>query len=370
MSAAAGRLVVAHFLEGDGPGGAERLVTQFAEELRRRGHGVFTVIPGGGAAWLGHEMSRLGFAWTTVPRRSMFDPRAVGDLMRVLRAAGVTALHSHEFNGVIGSVAAYRLGIPHVITMHGSPYYAAKLRRRLAFRWAVRHSVRIVGVSNATSEHADRALGLRPGTAQTIANGIAPRAGDGAALRRELGLPADALIVAAVGNVSVRKNHIQLVHAMIELRRRHPALVWHLVVAGGDQGPMAEIQALAASAGLTERVRMLGHRDDSENLLAAADVFAMPSLHEGMPLAIIEAMFARLPVVSSTAGGVGEMLVDGTEGFLHPVNDTPALADALERLLTDASLRDAVGRAAAARAARQFGIGPMMDAYERLYRGG
>lgn len=367
MTAPSERLVVAQLIEGDTPGGAERLVIQFAEELRRRGHGIITIIPAGGAGWLGQEMQRRDFPWTTIQRRAMFDPRTARDLAAIVREAGATAVHSHEFIAVHGAAAARRVGIPHVITMHGSPYFAEKWRRRAAFRWAVRRSVRMVGVSRDTSEHAERVLGLAPGSALTIPNGIAPRPGDGAALRRELGIGDEELIVAAVGNVSERKNHLQMLEALLAVRERHPSLAWRMVVAGQDRGCMAAIRALAETNGVSGRVHLLGHRDDTEDLLAAADVFAMPSLHEGMPLAIIEAMFASRPVVSSTAGGVADMFDAGSEGLLFAVGDTPAFATALERLLTDAALRASVGRAARARAERQFGIGPMMDAYERLY---
>jgi glycosyltransferase involved in cell wall biosynthesis len=362
------RMVVGQLIEGDTPGGAERLVIQFAEELERRSHGIVTIIPAGGPAWLGNEMKRLGFPWATIRRRSMFDPRIVSDLVSILREHGATALHSHEFIGVHGARAARALRLPHVITMHGSPFFAEKWRRRMAFRWALRHSA-LVGVSRDTSTHAEQVLGLAAGTALTIPNGIAPRPGDGPGLRRELGLGPDALVVSAVGNVSERKNHIQLLRALLLVQARHPEIPWQMVVAGQDRGCMAEIRAVAAEHGVSDRVHLLGHRDDTENVLAAADVFAMPSLHEGMPLAIIEAMFASRPVVSSTAGGVADMFDDGREGFLFPVGDTTRLAAALEGLLLDPLRRATMGTAGRARAERQFGIGPMMDAYEALYAG-
>jgi glycosyltransferase involved in cell wall biosynthesis len=94
----------------------------------------------------------------------------------------------------------------------------------------------------------------------------------------------------------------------------------------------------------------------------------MSSLHEGMPLAIMEAMFAGKPIVSSVAGGIGEMIKDGAEGLLVPVGGVEPMSAGLERLLTDAALRDRLGAAARDRAQRQFGIEPMLDAYMRLYR--
>jgi glycosyltransferase involved in cell wall biosynthesis len=120
---------------------------------------------------------------------------------------------------------------------------------------------------------------------------------------------------------------------------------------------------------MADRVHLLGLRSDTEDILAGADVFAMCSLHEGMPLAIMEAMFAGRAVVSSAAGGIGEMIADGVDGLLTPVGDADGMAVALERVLTDRQLRDRLAQAGRERADRQFSIGAMMDAYVRLYNG-
>ena len=363
-------MVVAQIVESDAPGGTERLVIQIAQDLGRRGHGVVVIGPadGPGHGWLGEQIRALGFAWETVPRRWMLDPRAVLDIVRLLRRHRVDAVHSHEFApSVYGAAAAWALRKPHVITMHSNLYFAKARRRVAAMRWAATHSTAVVAVSRDTRADIERFLGVSATQVQVIINGVASRPGVRERLRRELALADDELLVVALGNVSPRKNHILLLRALIQLGMRRPDLRWHLAVAGTDQGSAAELRGAAAQHGVADRCHLLGHRGDTEDVLAGSDVFAMSSLHEGMPLAIIEAMFARRPIVSSSAGGIAEMIADGSEGILTPVGDVDAMSAALERLLSDPALRERMAAKAYARAEREFGITPMMDAYLRLY---
>jgi glycosyltransferase involved in cell wall biosynthesis len=116
-------------------------------------------------------------------------------------------------------------------------------------------------------------------------------------------------------------------------------------------------------------VHLLGHRDDVADLLAAADLFAMPSLFEGLPLAVLEAMFAGTPVVASAVGGIPEAVRDGLEGRLVPAGAVGPLSEVLAELLSDADRRAALGKAARQRAESEFTISHMADAYERLYTG-
>lgn len=365
-------MVIAQIVEADAPGGTERLIIQIAQDLRKRGHQVVVIGPaaGPGKGWLGNEIRALGIEWATIPRRLMFDPRAVKDIVTLIRRYRVDAVHSHEFApSVYGAMACWLIGRPHVMTMHSNLYFAGARRRRIAFRWAAHHSA-AVAVSADTGRDAERLLGLNPGSVHVIPNGIASRPGTRDAVRTELSLRPQDMLVLALGNVSKRKAHIILLRSLVELRSRNPDIPWHLAIAGTDQGAAPELRDAAREFGVESRLHLLGHRSDTEDLLAASDVFAMSSLHEGMPLAIMEATFAGKPVISSAAGGIAEMLDDGVEGLLTPVGDVHTMSVGLERLLTDPVLRDRLGQAARQRAERQFGIATMMDAYLRLYRNG
>jgi len=137
--------------------------------------------------------------------------------------------------------------------------------------------------------------------------------------------------------------------------------------AGKGASQVERIEAFAREHGFAERLHILLERSDIPNLLAAADVFCMPSLWEGLPLAVLEAMFAGKPIIASGVSGIPEAITSGTHGLLTPPGDIGALADALRSVLGSAELRARLGAAARARAKAEFAIGVMADRYERLY---
>jgi glycosyltransferase involved in cell wall biosynthesis len=170
-----------------------------------------------------------------------------------------------------------------------------------------------------------------------------------------------------VGNLIERKGHAVLLHALAAIGGRGTHVPWRLAIAGeGVERP--RLEALTREYGLTDRVRLLGARNDIPDLQAGADVFVMPSLWEGLPLAVLEAMVAGKPIVASRTSGIPEAIEDGRQGVLVPPGDVQALADALWRLMNEPELRASLGRAALERARSRFTIAAMVDQYERLYR--
>jgi len=364
-------MTVAVLLESDGPGGAEVVVFQLAEELARRGHKVFPVGPAQGVGWLGGKFREAGFETLVFQKRHPLDPRWISDLARLFRRNGITVVHSHEFGmSVYGAAAARRLRLPHVITMHGNQTMTRALRRRMALRWAFRKSRATVAVSRATKQQLDQDLGLPPDRIQVVHNGIPIRPGNPERIRRELGVTPEERLIVAVGNLDRRKGHAVLLRALRRMEAEGQRQPWRLVIAGGrggDQRPVLE--SLAAEAGHTGRLHLLAQREDVPDLLAAADIFAMPSLWEGLPLALLEAMLAGKAIVASATSGIPEAIETEVHGLLVPPGDEAALARALGRLFAEPDLRRRLGAAASGRGRAQFTIGVMVDAYERLYRG-
>jgi glycosyltransferase involved in cell wall biosynthesis len=135
----------------------------------------------------------------------------------------------------------------------------------------------------------------------------------------------------------------------------------------GDGRDRADVERELERLGLDGRVELLGERDDVPELLAGSDVFVLSSRSEGMPLAILEAMAAGLPVVASDVGGIGELVVDGESGLLVRPGDSDALAAALERVCADGALRKRMGAAARARAEELFDLPRFLGAHEALY---
>jgi len=357
-------------IETVGLGGAENVVLQLAEELRNRGHRIVVVVPGDRAGWLNDQLKAKDFNWEAYDLRRVIDFGLPGRMAEMLRAHRVDVVHSHEFTASIyGTAATRKLRLPHVITMHGAPKMTRRFRRRVALRWAFRHSHATVAVSAETKRHLDEVLGLPPTRVQVVLNGIPQRRGDRDRVRGELALAEHDLLLLTVGSLIPRKGHAVLLDALARLDEVGDRRPWRLAVAGvGEE--RARLDRLVSSLGIEERVQFLGPRNDVPDLLAAADVFVMPSLWEGLPLAILEAMFARRPIVASRTSGIPEAIVHDRNGLLTPPGDVESLAAALRTIMGDPGLRERLAANARKDAEAKFTIDAMVNSYVNLYRTG
>jgi glycosyltransferase involved in cell wall biosynthesis len=198
----------------------------------------------------------------------------------------------------------------------------------------------------------------------TVPNGVRHQPPERLTLREELHLaPSDRLLV-SVGNLYPVKGHEHLIHAVALLSVRHPAL--HLAIAG--RGELAgALAALARELGIAGRVHLLGLRGDIPSLLAAAEIFVLPSLSEALPLALLEAMFAGHPIVASDVGDVGSVLASGDAGLLVEPGNPSALASAVDRLLTDPELARSIAGRAYRRATTRYDVSQMLRNYAAIY---
>lgn len=361
-------LNIAMMIETDGPGGAEVVFIQLSEELRRRGHKIYVVGPERGQGWLSGKLAELGFDRHTFRLRRPLDLRCLRDMTDMLRRLDIDAIHSHEFTmAVYGTAIAKRLGVPHVITMHGSQSVMNALRRRIALRWAFRNSYAPLACSDHTRQDMESRLGLHAGSIGVVRNGVPDRKGDRAHARQALGIPDDDVMILAVGNLSARKAHIILLEAAAKVASMAPDLRWQVVIAGdGSQRPMLE--SFVEEHGLDARVRLLGQREDVPDLQAAADIYAMPSRWEGLPLVILEGMFASNAIVATDVGGVREAVVHGENGLVVPPGDADRFAQSLRELIEDGETRQRMSAASRRRAERDFSVSAMAVGYENHYR--
>ena len=361
-------MIIALLLESDGPGGAENVLLTLGRTLRARGHEVVPVGPRVGEGWLGERFREEGFEPETFDLRRSIDPQCLLALKAIMERRGVEVMHGHEFTMAVYGAAAARLGrLPHVITMHGGRYYATALRRRVAFRWAMRNSHRVVAVSEATRRDLEESLGRPARCVDVIPNGQRLRQGVRSKLRDELGLSDADFLIVNVGNLYSVKGQDSLVRALARSLSEGPGLPLHLAIAGrGEQE--VPLRTLALDLGIADRVHLLGFRDDVPDVLAAADLFALPSLSEGLPLALLEAMFAGLPVVASAVGGIPEVVRHDREGLLCTPGSAEELAAAVLALFRDSALRDRIGRAGRDLAETRYTPDAMASAYEALYR--
>ncbi|MEA2761723.1 MAG: hypothetical protein QOD47_1007 [Gemmatimonadaceae bacterium] len=363
------RLRIAMMLESDGPGGAEMMVFRLSEELRDRGHTILPIGPAHGVGWLGDHFRRAGFTPEVFRLKRPLDPGCVRGLMDIFREHQIDAVHSHEFTmAVYGAAACRILHIPHIITMHGGLRVTKALRRRIALRWAMGRSESTVVVSEATRHQFATELGVAGSLFTVIPNGVPSFGGNAERVRSEFGIEADDCVLLAVGTLERHKGHHILLEALARMVSEGLTAPWKLIIAGGRGGDQhnSMLEFIRAN-GLSRRVHVVLNRNDVGDLLALADVFVMPSLWEGLPMAVLEAMVARKAIVASATAGIPEAIVDGRDGLLVHSGDVGALAQALRLLISDPERRAVLGDAAAMRAGRDFTVGVMAQRYEGLY---
>lgn len=181
--------------------------------------------------------------------------------------------------------------------------------------------------------------------------------------RLELGLHAMDLVLIGVGRLDVQKGHTYLLQAMAALGESHPT---HLILAGG--GPLqGALEKEAADLGLGERAHFVGEVENVAPWLSAADIFVLPSLWEGLPIALLEAMAMGLPVLASNVDGVPEAVEDGRTGLLAAPGKPEELAAGLRRLIDDPDLRRRLGEGAREKVRREFVLEKMVRGYEEAY---
>jgi glycosyltransferase involved in cell wall biosynthesis len=238
-------------------------------------------------------------------------------------------------------------------------------------RWALRHADVRIAISSFVARTLD-AAGHDLCRTYVVRNGIdtsqwTPGAGRQDA-RRELGIPADSPVVMTACRLFPSKGPAELIQAMAATRDRHPNA--RLLVVGREMVPgyAAELAGLATELGVADRVQLLGQRNDMGRLMAAADVFAMPSVGEPFGLVYAEAMAMELPVVALDSGGATEVVQHGTTGLLSAPGDRTALAANLSRLLSDPDRRHRMGVNGRRRVEADFTSERMADDVANVYR--
>lgn len=370
MSKQAAAISVVHVIPALPVGGAETVVFHMVRGLDRRRFAPAVCVLGERGP-MGEEMERAGIQVTAL---EMFNRgarliRLVPQLRSLLVERGVCIVHTHLYHGnYYGRLAAFAAGVPVTVTSVHNVYDRVKRHRRVINRWLARRTDAILAVSETVRQDILRWDGVPAEKVRLLPNGIdldpflAPA--DREAARRALALPPGLPVIGTVGRLEVQKAQDVLLRAVAVLRRAGTDAVLLLVGDGREREPL---QALATSLGLRQRVRFLGTRRDLPLLYAAMDVFALPSRWEGMPLALIEAMAAAIPVVATPVGGVPSVVEDGATGHLVPAEDVEALAAALAGALRDPATSRALAAAGRIRVMEMCSVEAMVRGLEALY---
>lgn len=346
---------IVHVVSSLQVGGLEHFVIRMAAGQIAAGHHVSIL-----ALRSGGPLARTA-AEHGVPIRQLTASGRLGRVLQAVVAFAATRpeiVHGHNATTIQYSLIARRCTRAKIVlTAHGRG--KSDHRAPTSAEW--RGLDAVAAVSEAVADEV-RALVL-PARLSVIRNGIEPGAPtkSRAEVRAELGMndtPA-AIIVARIDHL---KGHRTLLEAWSRLPLPRPILL--IVGDGAERGAM---EALSADLQLQQCVRFLGFRSDVADLLAAVDLFLLPSLTEGLPLSILEAMSHGLPIVATRVGGIPELVTDGVHGALVPPEDAAPLAAAVARLMADSALRTACGEAGRQHVAANFSFAQMLNRYNALY---
>jgi glycosyltransferase involved in cell wall biosynthesis len=355
-------LSVAHVTGEVGFSGGELQVFLLLDGLRKRGHHSVLLCPPESSSL--REASRRGIEARPIRTGNEWSLRSMWEIRRELLVSAPDLVHLHTGRANwLGGVAAWSLGLPALTTRRMDRAVKRDARTRFMYGRVVR---RAVAISSAVRARLIEG-GVPAGMIRLIPSAVDPELlypqQGRAATRTVAGLGETPLLLVVAALVH-RKGVDVLLAALARLAEEglRPAL-W---IAG--QGPARPaLEKLARELRLEDRVRFLGQRSDVADLLSACDVFILPSRHEGLGVAALEAMAAGRPIVATRVGGLAEAVVHERTGLLVPPEDPAALATALARLLRDPALRARLGAEGPARIAEGFRADDLVEAYERLY---
>jgi glycosyltransferase involved in cell wall biosynthesis len=353
------------------PGGAERCLVHLARGLPPDCFetAVYSLAPrpAAGRDVLVHRLEQAAIPVHFLDARSAWQaPATLLRLRLLLREHSPDIVQTFLFHAnVLGSLAVGGKDRPALFTgvRVADP---SRWRQRLE-AWTSRRAHRVVCVSQAVADFCGSQAAFPRDKLSVIANGIDP---SGYPPGRRLppgrvGLPEDRRILLFVGRLHRQKAVDWLLSLAPRFLDRLPQ---HDLVLAGDGPQRLELEHLATRRGIAHRIRFLGLRDDIPDLLAAADLLVLPSLWEGMPNVVLEAMASGLPVVATRAAGVMELLGPLADQQTIPFGDGQALTDAILRIAEQPGLASALGQANRQRATDQFSLDRMIQAYAELYQ--
>ncbi|MGZ3416654.1 MAG: glycosyltransferase [Polyangiales bacterium] len=354
-------LSIAHVLSSFALGGQERVALDLAASQVKKGHRVHAISlapPPDGV--LADDFRKRGVALHTVPKGRGVDPTLIVRLAALFRRERIDVVHTHNPQPLFYAAPAGRIARCAVVhTKHGvNPAGGRKLWLR-RFGGLLAHAY--VSVSESTARVARDNREAPTARLHTIANGVEldgfgpdPNARD--RVRDELGIPRDAFVFGTIGRMSPEKDHALLVRAAAPLLGPSVRLV---IV--GDGAEMPNVRSVAAGSPF---IVLPGVRRDVSQLLASFDVFVLSSRSEGLPLALVEAMASRLPIVSTDVGACKEVLA-GT-GLVVPPREESPLRNAMQSLQKNSEMARDLGARATVRA-RYYDAARMSDDYLAIY---
>ena len=359
-------------IETGGPGGGEQVFLNLVKNIDREQFNLSAILFNEG--WLYDQLTVHKIKTTIISSKRSWDLNLLYRLIRSCNRQNIDIIHSHYmganlYAGLVGAI----LRIPVVATFHNELILAWwKYRYSRLKHFIIRNfTSKVVLVADFMKQDYMEIAGIPSSKLSIIYNGIKTSIEkndfDSTSLRKGLGLSGDDLLIGHIANFRIPKGHRFLIEAAGLVCKKLKNVKFLLIGDEGDGSLKGEIQDLITKMGLTNNVRLLGFRDDIQQLLNLIDIFVLPSTSEGLPLSVIEAMAASKPVVATNVGGLAEIVIPDKTGYLVEAGNVHALAEKLLILLADEGRRGQMGEQGRKAVERKFSLDVMIDKYQKLY---
>lgn len=350
-------------------GGAENLLLSILRKLdAERFASVVCCI--GERGIVGEQVAAMGIPLVELHllNKGGMDRRVVPALVDLIRRERIDLVHSHLYHAnFYGRLAAKKAGVAAVASIHNT-YTKHKLHRQFINWYLGRHTAAIIAGSEEIKRDVVRYDHVPESLVEVIPNSVDLSRSHSALSREQarerLDIPDSAIVLGTVGRLEEQKGQRYLIEALALLRAQGVNALL-LLVGEGREG--AALKALTASLGLEQQVMFLGTRDDLGDLFRAMDLFVMPSLWEGLSLAMLSAMAAGLPVVATSVGGVPQVLGEDEYGFTISAGDAAALAARIAQCLADPSGMALMGKKAAQHVRDNYSDEAMVSKVQAVY---
>ena len=348
-------------------GGTERMLSYLARGLDAAKFNVTVACLKHGGP-IADELSRAGVSVVSLRMKSKLDYAVAFRLYRLLRERRIDILHSYLFHANLLSRIVGRLArVPVIISSERTMGFEGR-HRLLINRLTSPLADAYTGNAEAVRQFMISEIGLPEGRTVVIHNGVDLKRFDievdRNAVRKRLGLSPTDVVCASVARLDEQKGISYLIEAARKVVEEKPDTRFIIV---GD-GPLRKsLEGLSTRLGLEEHVLFLGARNDVAEILKASDVFVLPSLWEGFPNVVLEAMASGLPVVATKTSGTPEAVADGDTGLLVEPKDAQGLAEAIRTMVSDEQQRRAMGARGKKRVMELFSLEKMITANEELY---
>jgi len=368
VSAEIRKINVLQLVEGLSWGGAEGKLLELINHMDPNRFNTILCSLGLGDN-IKEKVEESGVNFLTLPRKTRLDFNSLFKLVKLIKNKRIDIVMTTLFYAdVIGAVAGKLAGVKAIFSWEtvSAPEWLIK-RRLWPYRFTIRYCDRIISVSQATAKFLVEKRGVPENKVVVIPYGVNDKEyvmGSGKAVRKSLGLNVDDFIIGTVGRLHPQKGHKYLFEAAKILVQQYPQVRFLLV---GDGEIKQELEDLVKNMNLQSNVLFLGYCTNVKDLLKAFDIFTLPSLYEGLPNAVLEAMAVGKPVVASAVDGILEAVVNGVTGLLVSPGNPEELKDAFIKLINNRELAKQMGENGRKRVENVFLLDKQVEAFQNLY---